>query len=1530
MGTSDLSLNQIIQYFAGLAAKSERINSFGYGPVYDISQGPYFGISDNGDVTRNTDINLRPEYPLMWVEPVTNVLRRDSLLLKHKIHIVDLVEKDLSNRLDVMSDTLRSAMEIKAFIWKDFQYDIFPDSESDLEPVFEKYDDEVAGHVMELDLQLDWLADVCNIPGLYPSGATFNAGPGYYSVSLNGYVPLGGNVQMTGPLSGGSIYEDFYYSAGTPLNTILNTYYSGGSSASLWAPSTGTNSIIANNGTTNIAGPFSIAAGSYNSTTNYYSVIGGGYRNNSTAGYSFIGGGFQNTISGQVGVIGGGRGNNATGTYSSVLGGQANWAKGLGSGVAGGRFNSATTTYGFVGGGSSNLASGVRSSVLGGNLNKATAANTIVGGGNQNSATTVYASVLGGLRNLASGAASIVLGGGYNTASGYNSKVGSGLVNTATANFSVVVGGRYNNSTGNYSSILGGKSNTVSGNYSFILGRNIVGAASNTTYVENARLAETTGTIIYSAGTPLEQIFQAGGSINGTTNYIPVFTSNTTLGNSLLTQGASGITLNGSVQIYGNVDILGTASTFNTQTVQTKDNNITLNMSGSHVSALYGGITVLSGTPSNASSTWTIDANGNWSANTGIYTSGLTLTDQPVPAAAASGTFEMFSYNQQGFSTPHIIDTQGNQIEVLRDNITIVRNTTGAAMSKGQAVYVTGSTGTVPTVALSIANDSTKLPSIGVLYENINNNSFGRVMLFGNVENLNLSAFNSGDQLYISPTTPGALTNVKPVYPNYAQSIGTVLNNGNGNGVLEVRPFAVNGILNGDNAVLNSLTATTYYSGSTPLSSIFLSSATTVSAVRGGSNITTGGTFANTTINLVASPSIQGLTTSGDTWMRANLIVTGGTTANTFSNGSQVLGSETVNFTGSTILSGLTVSSLPTNAIPVSSSGKLINSNSLTWSVASNILNVGQTTDTAYLSAGGGVRSNAASRIVVFPPTNQTAGLLEFQDNLGSLDFLVGRGATTSGFQISSNGVAFVSLAIPKSTGNIGIGGIASPSAFAHINSATTSNASLRLAPGYSQVAAPNSGDLWNDQNYLNVGVVGLSVTGGTRFSAVTATSISTTTITASTHVKTTTIQAGSTLQLLNGGSTQNMSVGGLEVTSGSYGAHIPSNGQVYVSDGINTNNSNGLQVLNGGSAQMISANGLFLGASFGTTVTSGQIIQNRNSSEGNFITLRNGGNDRLQINTLTSGAHVQFAAQNGVDLRLGVVVSGNQVDFLRVAGTTNGNTGALSNGTQSFVGNERVNFSGTSVLSAATFGSASTYVVSTSNVRISNNGNSSISLTSIDDTSLSGLFFGHTNSTVHRANLTNFNTGATGNYAGTSIPFASTLWINKNNSAGQNGSGSTVIQSAPFILLPGQEATNYGLRADFSGIKIDQIQNLHNYNDSSVAFAVSGTSQLSAVTLNKSTSTLKLSAQGGKIFIATGTTNATAGQGTLVAGTATINTTSVTNSSMIFVSDAGGGIVANIGSLYSNSVTGGTGFKVTSTNALDSSNFNWFIIDMI
>jgi hypothetical protein len=97
-----------------------------------------------------------------------------------------------------------------------------------------------------------------------------------------------------------------------------------------------------------------------------------------------------------------------------------------------------------------------------------------------------------------------------------------------------------------------------------------------------------------------------------------------------------------------------------------------------------------------------------------------------------------------------------------------VRNTTGATLTKGTAVYISGATGQRSTVSKAIAtSDATSAQTLGLVTANISNNSNGNVTLIGTIIDIDTSAYTDGQQLYLSPTTAGTLTATKPYAPQH-------------------------------------------------------------------------------------------------------------------------------------------------------------------------------------------------------------------------------------------------------------------------------------------------------------------------------------------------------------------------------------------------------------------------------------------------------------------------------------------------------------------------------------------------------------------------------------------------------------------------------------------------------------------------------------------------------------------------------------------------------------------------------------------
>jgi hypothetical protein len=122
---------------------------------------------------------------------------------------------------------------------------------------------------------------------------------------------------------------------------------------------------------------------------------------------------------------------------------------------------------------------------------------------------------------------------------------------------------------------------------------------------------------------------------------------------------------------------------------------------------------------------------------------------------------------------------------------TVVQNSTGATMAKGTVVGFAGvGSNNVLSVAPYLADGSTPtLYILGVLAEELpDSGSTGLCCVWGEVSNIDTSAFNVGDILYASPTVAGAFTNVKPTAPNNVVPVAAVLTKSATAGVVFVRP----------------------------------------------------------------------------------------------------------------------------------------------------------------------------------------------------------------------------------------------------------------------------------------------------------------------------------------------------------------------------------------------------------------------------------------------------------------------------------------------------------------------------------------------------------------------------------------------------------------------------------------------------------------------------------------------------------------------------------------------------------------------
>jgi hypothetical protein len=265
----------------------------------------------------------------------------------------------------------------------------------------------------------------------------------------------------------------------------------------------------------------------------------------------------------------------------------------------------------------------------------------------------------------------------------------------------------------------------------------------------------------------------------GTTNLATLYAMNST-GASLpnpLTSSATGL-----VSFYaadGRYDIRVAKSGFATVTVA----DVLLEDPADGIIHVISGATVTAST---------VDSTpiGATAASTGRFTA-VQL------ASGATGTIALGELRLN--ATENTIDVgMGGGVtgEMFEKQYITVKNGTGSTITQGTVVSFTGASTGVPECGGAIANAAANpMYIIGVLTQDITSGASGRATTFGKVRAIDTTGAASGetwaigDILYVSPTTPGLLTNVEPTAPNVAVSVAAVLAVHASTGVLLVRPL---------------------------------------------------------------------------------------------------------------------------------------------------------------------------------------------------------------------------------------------------------------------------------------------------------------------------------------------------------------------------------------------------------------------------------------------------------------------------------------------------------------------------------------------------------------------------------------------------------------------------------------------------------------------------------------------------------------------------------------------------------------------
>jgi hypothetical protein len=196
-----------------------------------------------------------------------------------------------------------------------------------------------------------------------------------------------------------------------------------------------------------------------------------------------------------------------------------------------------------------------------------------------------------------------------------------------------------------------------------------------------------------------------------------------------------------------------------------------------------------------------VNVNADWNATTGD----AVILNKPTIPSAVTQTSQLTNNGADGinpFITALDIPVAGQASTLVRE----VKNMTGATLTKGTVVYISGANGNKALVSKALAiNDELSSRTFGLLQSDILDNGTGNCVIIGDLSGLNTSAFTEGAQLYLSGTVAGTYTSTKILAPTHLVYIGKVTRSHptqgqievgiqNGYEISEIHDVAINGL----------------------------------------------------------------------------------------------------------------------------------------------------------------------------------------------------------------------------------------------------------------------------------------------------------------------------------------------------------------------------------------------------------------------------------------------------------------------------------------------------------------------------------------------------------------------------------------------------------------------------------------------------------------------------------------------------------------------------------------------------------------
>lgn len=176
-----MTLNQYIKLFTDISQAHKQVKYFGFGPIHEYL-----------DSNVNTELGSH-----LWLEIDKSNITGGVKVNSFNLYCMDYVNKDVTNRNDVLSDTERILGDVIALLSNPYYYDFFELDENFQFQVFydDKHSNEACGWWCTIGLKQDFIYDSCAVPidGIPTGNGTY-----VINTPWNGQINWG---DITGTLS---------------------------------------------------------------------------------------------------------------------------------------------------------------------------------------------------------------------------------------------------------------------------------------------------------------------------------------------------------------------------------------------------------------------------------------------------------------------------------------------------------------------------------------------------------------------------------------------------------------------------------------------------------------------------------------------------------------------------------------------------------------------------------------------------------------------------------------------------------------------------------------------------------------------------------------------------------------------------------------------------------------------------------------------------------------------------------------------------------------------------------------------------------------------------------------------------------------------------------------------------------------------------------------------------------------------------------------------------------------------------------